>query len=135
MERIKTGDRYEYAVNFRQADVAAFAKITGDNNPIHLDDDYAKATPFGRPVVHGFLAGAVFSKVFGTIFPGEGTIYLAQELVFRAPVFVDEPYVASFEVLDVNTERHRGLVRCALVNADGKICIDGQARLLHPDRF
>ncbi len=132
---LKQGDTYVHDVQFNQADVNTFAKITGDNNPIHIDAEYAKATPFGRPIVHGFFAGAVFSKVFGTIFPGEGTIYMSQEMVFLAPVFVDEPYTAKFEVLEVNTEKHRGIIKCTLENVEGKVCIDGKAKLQHKTKF
>jgi acyl dehydratase len=129
MKKIKPGDTYVHKVRFNRMDTLIFARITGDNNPLHIDAEYAKTTPFGRCIVHGFLAGAVFSKVFGTLFPGEGTIYLGQEMAFRAPVFMDEPYTARFEVISVNEEKQRGIIKCTLENAEGKICIDGQAKL------
>jgi len=132
---IKTGDTYQHALMFQQTDVDAFAKITGDNNPIHIDAEYAAKTPFGRPIVHGFLSGAVFSKVFGTLFPGEGTIYLYQEMKFMAPVFVEQPYTAKFEVAEVNTEKHSAIIKCTLEDAEGKICIDGTARLKNNVQF
>ncbi len=135
MEKIKVGDTYTYPLQFNQADVDTFAKITGDNNPIHINAEFAKNTPFGRPIVHGFFAGAVFSKVFGTIFPGDGTIYMHQDMKFLAPVFVDEPYVAKFEVLEVDEIKHRGVIKCILENGDGKICIDGSAKLMNTNRF
>ena len=132
---IKTGDTYQHELMFKQSDVDAFAKITGDNNPIHIDAVYAATTPFGRPIVHGFLSGAVFSKVFGTLFPGEGTIYLYQDMKFMAPVFVDQLYTAKFEVAEVNTEKHSALIKCTLENAEGKICIDGTAKLKNNKKF
>ena len=132
---IKTGDTYQHELMFKQSDVEAFAKITGDNNPIHIDAEYAAKTPFGRPIVHGFLSGAVFSKVFGTLFPGEGTIYLYQEMRFMAPVFVDQPYMAKFEVTEVNTEKHTALIKCTLEDAEGKSCIDGAAKLKNNTQF
>jgi acyl dehydratase len=135
MEKIKPGETQVHEVRFSRADVLTFARITGDNNPLHIDEEYAKTTPFGRCIVHGFLAGAVFSKVFGTLFPGEGTIYMWQDMAFLAPVFMDEPYIARFEVLEVNEEKHRGIIKCTLENADGKICINGQAKLKHDARF
>lgn len=112
-----------------------FAKISGDNNPIHINQEYAKNTPFGQCIVHGFFAGAVFSRVFGTMWPGEGTVYMMQEMSFRAPVFVEKDYKACFKVLEVNSEKHRGVIECILQDTEGKQAIVGKAMLMHKDRF
>jgi len=135
MHKLKIGDTYAEKVKFSQANVEIFAQITGDNNPIHLDADYAAKTPFGRPIVHGFYAGSIFSKVFGTTWPGEGTIYLYQDMSFRAPVFVEQEYVANFEIIELDTEKHRATVRCQLEDSQGKPVIIGSAKLLHSDKF
>lgn len=132
---IKAGDTYTHEVTFKQADVETFAKITGDNNPVHLDPEYAATTPFKRPIVHGFFSGAVFSKVFGTLFPGQGTIYLYQDMKFLAPVYVDTPLITKFEVLTVDTERHIGSIKCTLEDAGGKTYITGTAKLKHDTEF
>ena len=115
---IKTGDKYRHEVTYTQEGVIAFAEITGDKNPIHLDPEFAAKTPFGRPIVHGFLSASVFSKVFGMLFPGQGTIYTAE-----------------FEVIDVNTEKHIGTIKCLLLDAAGKECITGTAKLKHNKEF
>jgi acyl dehydratase len=135
MIKLKLGDTYAEKVKFTQANVEIFAQITGDNNPIHLDPVYAAKTPFGKPIVHGFYAGSIFSKVFGTTWPGEGTIYLYQEMSFRAPVFVGQEYIASFEIIELDTEKHRTVVRCQLEDNQGKPVIIGSAKLLHPEKF
>ena len=135
MSQLKLGDTYSEKVKFTQANVEIFAQITGDNNPIHLDAVYAAKTPFGKPIVHGFYAGSIFSKVFGTIWPGEGTIYLYQDMSFRAPVFVEQEYVATFEIIELDTEKHRATVRCQLEDNQGKPVIIGSAKLLHPEKF
>jgi len=132
---IKANDTYTYAIRFKQTDVNTFAQITGDNNPIHLDADFAAKTVFGKPIVHGFFSASVFSMVFGTKFPGEGTIYLYQDMKFLAPVFVDQPYKAKFEVLDVNTEKHIGVIKCVLEDETGKIVIEGTAKLKNNVQF
>ncbi len=136
MEKIKQGDTFELATRFTQEQVDAFAGCSLDNNPIHIDAEYAAKTPFGRPIVHGFFAGAVFSRVFGTMWPGEGTIYMSQQMNFRAPVFVENDYTAKFEALEVNEEKHRGVIKTVLVeNATGKEVIVGEAKLMHTERF
>ena len=89
----------------------------------------------GRCIVHGFFAGAVFSKVFGTQWPGEGTIYLYQEMKFMSPVFVEQDYNAVFEVVELDEVKHRGTIKCTLQDADGKVAIAGTAKLLNAERF
>lgn len=135
MEKIKLGETFVENIRFTQERVNQFAECTGDNNPIHLDKEYAEKTPFKKPIVHGFFAGSVFSKVFGTQWPGEGTIYMFQEMAFLAPIFVEEDYIAKFEVIEVNEEKHRGLIKTTLETKDGKITIRGQAKLMHIERF
>jgi acyl dehydratase len=132
---LKQGDTYSHNITFNQNNVNTFAEITGDNNPIHINAEFAKNTPFGRPIVHGFYSASVFSMVFGTKFPGEGTIYMYQDMKFLAPVFVDELYIARFEVLEVNTEKHRGTIKCILENKDGKPVIEGTAKLQNNKQF
>ena len=132
---IKVNYTYTYDIQFKQTDVNTFAQITGDNNPIHLDADFAAKTVFGKPIVHGFFSASVFSMVFGTKFPGEGTIYLYQDMKFLAPVFVDQPYKAKFEVLEVNTEKHIGIIKCVLEDEIGKTVIEGTAKLKNNEQF
>ena len=135
MEKIKLGDTYQETVRFTQEKVQLFAEVTGDNNPIHVDPVYAATTPFGKPIVHGFFAGSVFSKVFGTTWPGEGTIYMYQEMSFRAPVFVEQNYTAKFEVIELIEEKHRATIQCILEDQEGKPAIMGTAKLLHKEKF
>ncbi len=135
MEKIKKGDLFVEKVKFTQDQVNQFAAISGDGNPIHIDAEYAAKTPFGRPIIHGIFAASVFSKVFGTQWPGEGTIYMFQDLLFKAPAFVEVEYTAKFEVTEVNEEKHRGVIQCTLEDSDGKPIIIGQAKLMHTERF
>lgn len=135
MEKIKQNDTYECRISFSQKDVDIFAVISGDKNPIHINEDYASKSIFGKRIVHGFLAGSVFSKVFGTEWPGEGTIYLSQDMSFRAPVFTNIEYTAKFKVTETNEVKHRGWVECLLEAPDGTPVIIGKALLKHNDRF
>ena len=134
MSKIKLGDTYTEKVRYTQANVDTFAQISGDNNPIHINPEYASKSIFGRCIVHGFFAGAVFSKVFGTQWPGEGTIYLYQEMKFMSPVFVEQDYNAVFEVVELDEVKHRGTIKCTLQDADGKVAIAGTAKLLDAER-
>ncbi|MDR2586531.1 MAG: MaoC family dehydratase [Prevotellaceae bacterium] len=132
---IRVADTYSYDIQYNQPNVNTFAQITGDNNPIHLDADFAATTIFGKPIVHGFYSASVFSMVFGTKFPGPGTIYLYQDMKFLAPVFVNQPYKATFEVLEVNIEKHIGLIKCVLEDESGKAVIEGSAKLKNDRQF
>lgn len=127
----KVGDVYEYIFSFTQEDVEAFAAISGDNNPIHLDEAYAKQTIFKRRIVHGFLGGSVFSKVFGTMFPGEGTIYLEQNMRYRQPMFPYTTYQAVFTILSINKEKKRAEVETNIINPENVVVIAGNAIIQH----
>lgn len=95
---IAVGDTYSETLCFDTDSVAAFAKVTGDDNPIHLDDAAARQCGFDRAIVHGMLCASVFSRILGTKFPGPGTVYLGQDLKFLAPIYVGETVTAVLEI-------------------------------------
>src|SRR6187401_757528 len=107
---IKVGDIFNHDFKFSQDEVNRFAEVTGDKNPVHTDAAYAATTMFKRPIMHGMLGAALFSKVFGTLFPGEGTIYLKQTLNFLKPMYVDTKYDCIFTVKELNTDKNRAVV-------------------------
>lgn len=125
-------EKYTHTFSFSQNDVIDFAKVTGDNNPIHLDEKMASKSIFKKRIIHGFLAGSVFSKVFGTLWPGKGTIYLDQSLKFKRPMFIDTEYIANFEVLEID-DRNRAKIKTNIIdNKSGNIVIDGLAFIIYP---
>ncbi|MEZ4775409.1 MAG: MaoC family dehydratase [Bacteroidia bacterium] len=129
---MKTGDTYEVEFSFSQEDVVAFAAVSGDYNPIHLDAEYAAQTPFKRPIIHGFLGGSVISRVMGTEFPGEGTIYLSQTMTFRRPMFAGETYKAVFTVMEVDERRHRAKIETTIISVeDKKPTLTGEAFVMN----
>lgn len=130
---MKIGDNYIHKFEFTQDQVQGFADVTGDNNPVHLDADYAATTMFKRPIVHGMLGASLFSKVFGTIFPGEGTIYLNQTLNFMRPMYVNEPYEAVFEVKELMLEKNRAIITTTILNSEGKAAVTGEATLMNTE--
>ncbi len=133
---IENGQTYTYEFNFSQADVIAFANATGDKNPVHLDETYAAKTMFKRPIMHGMLSASLFSKVFGTLFPGEGTIYLKQTLNFLKPMYVDTDYVAEFVVKEVIKEKNRATVETLIKQkSSGNVCTSGEAVVMNTDKI
>ena len=131
---MEVGEVYDHTFSFTQEQVDAFALVTGDDNPLHIDRDYAATTPFKRPIIHGFLGGSIFSRVFGTLWPGEGTIYLHQSLQFKRPMYVEESYNARFGVIALDERRHRATVRTEILTLQGKVTIDGEAIIQLPPK-
>jgi acyl dehydratase len=129
------GYQFEHSFEFSQNDVVRFAEVTGDHNPIHLDEAYAASTPFQKPIMHGFLSGSVFSKVFGTIYPGEGTIYLEQAMSFKRPMFADNKYKAKFTVQEADGMRGVITIDCQIADSEGNVCLQGTARLKNKSVF
>jgi 3-hydroxybutyryl-CoA dehydratase len=125
--KVSLNDTFKYEFSFSQEDVENFAKASGDFNPIHLDNEFAKQTIFKRRIIHGFLGASIFSRVFGTIFPGSGTIYLKQDLKFFKPMFTDEIYLAVFDIVDVNSEKKRALVKTVIKDQNQETTISGEA--------
>lgn len=114
---------------FSSEEVKAFAELSLDRNPIHLDEAYAEQTIFGNRIVHGFLVGSLISAVFGTQLPGEGAIYLHQEMNFRKPVYHGEEITATVTVTNIKKEKSILYFDTKCVNGRGEIVIDGNAVL------
>jgi acyl dehydratase len=128
---LQPGQSYRYAFSFNQADVEAFARLTGDTNPLHLDAEYAAHTAFRRPIMHGLLGASVFSKVLGTIFPGEGTVYLKHEIEFTQPMYVDVPYEAVVTIKELGEKFTAKIETLILEKETGKVTINGEALVMN----
>lgn len=115
------------------ADVESFAKITGDTNPVHLDEAYAATTRFGRRIAHGMLAVSYISALLGTEFPGPGTIYLSQNVSFLAPVYLGDTITATVTVSKFRAEKGVLTLVTQCTNQDGVKVIDGMAVVLVTD--
>ena len=115
----------------KYADVKAFAGVSGDRNPVHMDDEYAENSRFKKRIAHGMMSASYFSALFGTKIPGEGCVYVAQSLQFKRPVYLGDTVVATATVTKVDLERRRVFFRttCKVKN---KIVIDGEAELYVP---
>ncbi len=132
-EILAVGDQFSTELCFSQQDVIAFARISGDANPLHLDPDFAAQTLFKRPIMHGMLSASVFSRVLGMDFPGPGTVYLSQSLEFKAPMYVDTVYRAHFVIRAV--EKSRATIETWIEDASGKLTLSGEAVVLNRARL
>ena len=114
-------------------DIEAFAAVSGDVNPVHLDDAYAKTTAFGGRIAHGMLSAAYISAVLGNKLPGPGAIYLSQSLRFRRPVKIGDPVTAKVTVKALDAAKgHATLETLCIVG--GKTAVDGEALVMVPRR-
>lgn len=114
---------------FRSDEVLAFADLSLDKNPIHIDENYAEQGLFGKRIVHGFLVGSLISAVFGTKLPGEGAVYLHQEMNFRKPVFHGDEITAIVTVTNVRKDKSIIYFDTKCENDRGEVVIDGKAIL------
>lgn len=114
-------------------DVRLFAQVSGDTNSIHLDEGYAASTPFGRRVAHGMLTASLISAVIGNDLPGVGTIYLGQDLKFKAPVFIGDEVTATVEIVKFREDKRIMTLRTVCTKADGTVVIEGEAVVIAPE--
>ena len=110
-----------------EADIIEFADVSGDHNPVHLDEEYAAQSMFGGRIAHGLLAASMISAVLGTKLPGPGSVYLGQTLKFLAPVRIGDTIEASVEVIAVRKDKHILTLRTDCVNQDGTLVLTGEA--------
>jgi 3-hydroxybutyryl-CoA dehydratase len=129
LEDLSQGMEASVSKTITDADVTAFAELSGDVNPVHLDDAFAADTIFKKRIAHGFLTGALFSTVLGTKLPGPGCIYLSQGLKFRAPVYIGDEVVATCKVTGVDAEKARVTLACDC-SVNGKTVLEGEAVMM-----
>lgn len=128
---IAEGMTGEFSKVLGDADVRTFADVSGDHNPIHIDEAYAKTTIFGGRIAHGMHTASMISAVLGTVFPGPGWIYIEQTLKFKAPVPVGSEVTAT--VVATKLIPDKGFVEFATTcRVNGKVVLDGSATLMAP---
>jgi len=132
LEEIKIGDAAEFAKTVTETDIYLYAGITGDYNPAHINDAYAKNTFFKTRIAHGMLSAGFISTVLGTQLPGPGTIYLKQELAFLAPVRIGETITARVEVIEIIAGKNRLRLKTTCTNQDGVDVLSGEATVMPP---
>ncbi len=132
IEELSVGDTAESSKTVSEADVYNFAGVTGDFNPAHINEEYAKKTFFKTRIAHGMLSAGFISAVMGTKLPGPGTIYLKQDLIFKAPVMIGDTITTIVEIIDINKNRNKVYVKTSCINQEGKIVLDGSAVVMAP---
>ena len=132
IHEIKIGDRAEFSKTVSESDIYQYAGISGDFNPAHINENYAKKTFFKTRIAHGMLSAGFISTVLGNQLPGPGSIYIRQELNFLAPVRIGDTITAHVEVIDINIEKNRVKLKTQCVNQDGTVAIDGEATMSPP---
>lgn len=130
--KLELGATAEVSRTIGEHDVYTFAGLTGDFNPVHVDEVAAGRSRFGGRVAHGMLAAGLFSAILGTKLPGPGTIYLGQELKFLAPVRFGDTITARVELLELRADKPIAVFRTWAVNQKAETVIDGKATVLLP---
>jgi 3-hydroxybutyryl-CoA dehydratase len=133
IDELRIGMRAAFARRIAEADVIKFAEVSGDDNPVHLDEEYARGTDFGGRIVHGILSAGLISAVIAAKLPGPGTIYLKQNLKFCAPVRIGDVVEAEVTVAEIIAERNR-VALTTICRVGDVIVIEGDALVLPPKR-
>ncbi len=132
-EDLSVGMSAHIVRNVSLVDIIAFASVSGDKNPIHLDAHYAASSRFGERIAHGFLIGSFISAVLGTRLPGPGAIYMSQQLYFRAPVKIGEEVRTTVQVIELFPEKKRAKFACTC-HVKETLAVEGEALLFVPSR-
>jgi 3-hydroxybutyryl-CoA dehydratase len=126
------GDQFKWERFISAQDVKQFAEVVGDLNPVHIDEEFASKTSFKKRIVHGAFLGGLISKVLGMDFPGQGTIYISQNSVFKRPVYVDTTVSVEIKVTQVVPEKRRLVLDTNILNSEGEVCLAGSATVWLP---
>ncbi len=125
IDEFHVGQHVLLTKRFTEDDVRRFVEITGDANPLHVDDEFAASTRYGRRVLHGMLTASLFSTMVGMLLPGTGAIYRSQTLRFLRPVYVGDSVTAHFVVRSVDREKHRLEIESWIENEEGERVVEG----------
>lgn len=126
IEDLRPGMSAGFAKTITEADIVLFSGVSGDNNALHINDEFAAGTPFGGRIAHGFLTASVISAAVANKLPGPGTVYLSQQLSFRAPVRPGDTVHALVSVREVQPERRRVVLE-TVCRVGGTVVVDGEA--------
>lgn len=124
---LSLGQSAEVVHKITEEDIKTFGDLSGDYNPVHFDEDWAKTTMFKGRIAHGILTAAFISTAIGMKLPGPGTIYMGQSMRFLSPVRIGDTITARVEIIDLNDEKERVTLKTTCTSQDGKVVLDGEA--------
>ncbi|MCW3488839.1 MaoC family dehydratase [Dethiobacter alkaliphilus] len=127
---IRVGDSASFSKTLAEADVYNFAGISGDFNPIHVDEEFAKTTRFGKRIAHGMVTASFISTLVGMYMPGRNALYLSQEMKFVKPVFIGDTLTATATVLEKIEEKRILVLETVIKNQDDQVVLAGKARVM-----
>ncbi len=133
IEDLSVGQSDEFTKTVTEKEIELFAEVSGDNNPVHLDAEYAAGTMFKERIAHGMLSAGFISAVIGTRLPGPGAIYMSQQMRFKAPVKIGDVVTARCTITDINEARRRVTLETVCL-VDGKAVIEGEALVMVPSK-
>lgn len=132
IDQLQVGDTAEFAKTVTETDIYLYAGVSGDFNPAHVNEVYASNTFFKTRIAHGMLAAGFISATLANQLPGPGTIYLKQDLSFRAPVRIGDTITAQVEILELNVEKNRVRLKTTCTNQEGVVVLSGEALVSPP---
>lgn len=132
-EDLAVGMRETFVKTVKNEDVIGFAELSGDHNPIHLSEHFARKTRFGGRIVHGLYTASLISALIGMRLPGPGSVYISQSLNFRGPVKIGDDILISVEVVELIAKGRRVRLQCECA-VEGKVVLDGEGILSVPAR-
>jgi len=131
MPSLILGDKTSRTKTITNDVIRSFAELTGDTNPVHLDDTYAAGTRFGRRIAHGMIAAGLISATLANDLPGPGTVYLGQTLQFKAPVYPGDTITATVEVKSIRADKPIATLSTFCTNQDNVMVLEGEATVLY----
>ena len=136
LEKPYVGLEYRHDFSYTQEQVDLFAQVTGDTNPLHIDEEYASKSMFGKRIMHGFLGGSVFTKLFGTLFYADGNVYMKQEMRFLKPMYAGKTYTAVLTIKELIKEKNRAVVETNIIDPEtNEITTTGEAIMYNKKYF
>lgn len=133
---IRIGDNFSHKFSYSQQNVDDFARVSGDTNPLHIDEEAGRQSMFGRRIIHGFLGASVFTKIFGSLWYFDGHVYLNQSMKWLKPMFTDQEYEATIKVAEIFPEKNRIRYECEVRDvASGDTVIVGEATLMNKKQY
>lgn len=132
IDQLSIGQTYTKNLTVTERMITVFGEATGDTNPIHHDKEAGRKSIFGRRIAQGMLTAGIIGGVFGTEFPGLGTIYLSHDLKFMSPVFIDDHLRIDLEVLEIIPAKNRVRIKTTVTNQRDKLVLTGTAMVMPP---